>query len=619
MTKALDGVIDQIKQKLDILEVLGEYIKLTKAGRNHKAKCPFHAERSASFMVSPERQIWHCFGCGLGGDIFGFVMKIEGVEFGDALRLLARRAGVTLKKQDPQVQSQKKRLYDICELAAKFFETQLHKTAAGKKAYEYLAERGMKAQTIKDWRLGWAHDDWRALGDFLKSRGYKEDEIETVGLIIKKDYNSPQPPINLRGGERSGGALGHYYDRFRSRIIFPIADSQGQVIAFGGRIFGEAAKKEDVAKYLNSPQTPLYDKSSVLYGLNKAKNDIRVKDQCVIVEGYMDLIMSHQAGIANAVASSGTALTENHLAIIGRYAKTLAMAFDSDEAGGMATRRSIDLALRRDFNVKVILMDEKDPADIVKKDPAEWPKLIENAQSIMDFYFTYAFAKRDAKSVEGKREIRKILLTAIKSIASKTEQGEWINELARRLRADERDLLADMKKIKLETPEDYGGAPNSEPAQIIAKSRLEGLEERFLGLCLSHPKHFSEITADESDFHNDDLAQIFKGLKKLSGKKEGNELLVSLRKELKPELQIKIDYLIFQIEQHERDEKDIIAEIASCILELKLLRLRNKLTALSFDIKDAQQGKDKNKLGKLLKQFDQTSSDLNSITNTDAR
>ena len=606
-----DGVVDQIKQKLDILEVLGEYIKLTRAGRNHKARCPFHAERSASFMVSPERQIWHCFGCGLGGDIFGFVMKIEGVEFGDALRLLARRAGVTLKKQDPQVQSQKKRLYDVCELAAKFFETQLAKTAAGKKAYEYLIGRGMKPETIKGWRLGWAHEEWRALYEFLKTRGYKDEEILLAGLAIEKDPSTR----SARSGNNKD-----YYDRFRSRIIFPIFDSQGQVIAFGGRIFGAAAKKEDMAKYLNSPQTPLYDKSNVLYGLNKAKNDIRVKDLCVIVEGYMDLIMSHQAGIANAVASSGTALTESHLNIIGRYTKNLAMAFDSDEAGGMATRRSIDLALRRDFNVKVILMKEKDPADIVKKEPAEWLKLVESAQSIMDFYFAYAFAKHDANSTEGKREIRKILLTAIKSIASKTEQGEWINELARRLRADERDLLADMQKIKLDAPDDYGGAPTgASPIQAIIKSRLEGLEERFLGLCLSYPQHFSEISVDEEDFQNESLAQIFKELKKLLGKKEGDELLVALRKELKPELQIKIDYLTFQIEQHERDEKDIIKEIASCVLELKLLRLRNKLSALSFDIKDAQQSKDKAKLEKLLKQFNQISSDLTKLTNTDTR
>jgi len=404
------------------------------------------------------------------------VMKIEGVEFGDALRLLAKKAGVILKKQDPQIQSQKQRLYEVCELAAKFFETQLHKTPAGKKAYQYLIERGMKPAAIKEWRLGWAHAEWRALGDFLKSRGYKDEEIEQAGLIIKrdKDHSSPQPPLKLRGGERSEGALSHYYDRFRSRIIFPIWDSQGQVIAFGGRIFGEAAKNKDMAKYLNSPQTPLYDKSSVLYGLNKAKNEIRAKDACVIVEGYMDLIMSHQAGAQNVVASSGTALTENHLSIIGRYTKNLSMAFDSDEAGAMATRRSIDLALVRDFSVKVILMEDKDPADIVKKDFKEWLKLIDTAQSVMEFYFSYAFAKHDGKSMDGKREIRKILLTAIKSLASKTEQGEWIKELARRLRVDERDLLADMGKIKLDASENIETQAIASQ-QIVIKSLGEAL------------------------------------------------------------------------------------------------------------------------------------------------
>lgn len=613
----MDGAIDQIKQKLDVLEVLGDYIKLAKAGRNWKARCPFHAEKTASFMVSPERQIWHCFGCGLGGDIFGFVMKIEGVEFGDALRLLARRAGVVLKKQDPQVQSQKKRLYEVCELAAKFFETQLHKTAAGKKALAYLTERGLTAATIKEWRLGWAHDNWRALYEFLKSRGYKEEEIEQAGLIIKreKDYNSPNPPLKLRGGERSEGALSHYYDRFRSRIIFPIFDSQGQVIAFGGRIFGEATQKEDIAKYLNSPQTPMYDKSSVLYGLHKAKNEIRVKNQGVIVEGYMDIIMSHQAGVANTVASSGTALTANHLNIIGRYTKNLAMAFDSDEAGSLATRRSIDLALQRNFDVKVIIMAAKDPAEIIKKDPAEWRKLIDRAQSVMDFYFAYAFAKYDAKSAAGQRDIRKILLTAIKSLASQTEQSQWLQELARRLRVSEKDLATDMGKIKLdEASRENDEAGNALP-ETIAKSRLAWLEERFLGLCLSHPQHFSEELVAAADFCDESLAIIFKEIKRTLGKKRDEKHFNKLRESLTPELKVKIDFISFQIEQHECEEEDIIKEIAACAQELKILRLKKELAALSFDIKDAQEAKDKKKLDKFLKKFNQISAGLTKINN----
>lgn len=612
-----DGVIDQIKQKLDVLEVLGDYIKLTKAGRNYKARCPFHAERTPSFMASPERQSWHCFGCGVGGDIFSFVMKIEGVEFGDALRLLARKAGVVLKRQDPQVQSQKKRLYEVCELATKFFETQLIKTVVGKKAYQYLIERGLKPETIKEWRLGWAHDKWRALYEFLKSRGYKDEEMLQAGLIVEKatDYG-----LRTTAGKNNAVVVGrttvnNYYDRFRSRIIFPIVDIQGQVIAFGGRIFGEQAKKDDIAKYLNSPQTLLYDKSNILYGLNKAKNEIRQKDQCVIVEGYMDLIMSQQAGATNAVASSGTALTENHLNIISRYTKNLVTAFDSDEAGGLATRRSIDLALQRNFNVKVILMAAKDPADIVKKNPTEWLNLIDEARSVLDFYFTYAFAKHDANSQEGKRAIRKILLTVIKSLASKTEQSEWIKELARRLRIDERDLLSDMQKIKLDTSDNYGSQDISMPTPIMVKSRLEALEERFLGLCLICPQHFSEIAISEEDFHNEDLAQIFKEFKKIAGKKTGGDILVKLGKILKPELKTIADNLVFQIEQHERSDQDNIQEIVACVSELKLLRLRNELAALSFDIRDAQQEKNTLKLEKLLKKFSQISLELNRITN----
>ena len=292
--------------------------------------------------------------------------------------------------------------------------------------------------------------------------------------------------------------------------------------------------------------------------------------------------------------------------------KNLSMAFDSDEAGALATRRSIDLALKRDFSVKVILMEDKDPADIIKKKPEEWLKLIDGARSVMEFYFTYAFAKQDSKSLEGKREIRKTLLTAIKSLASKTEQGEHIKELARRLRVDERDLLADMGKIKTNALEDIE-IKTVASEQIIIKTRLDGLEERFLGLCLSCPQHFTGIDISENDFQNAELSQIFKELKKISDK--DMDLLVKLRQTLKPELKIKIDYLLLQIEQHERSEKDIIQEIVSCSMELKLLRLRNELSILSFDIKDAQQTKDKDKLSQLLKKFNLISLELTKRTN----
>ncbi|OGZ34602.1 MAG: DNA primase, partial [Candidatus Portnoybacteria bacterium RBG_13_41_18] len=332
--------IDEIKSRIDILELVGSYITLAKAGRNWRARCPFHNERTPSFVVSPERQIWHCFGCGAGGDIFGFVKQIEGVEFGDALRILARRAGVVLKRQDPAIQTQRKRLYEVCELAAKFYEKQIE-SKIGQKAFQYLIkERGLKKETIKNWRLGWAPDDWNTLSDFLRQRGFLEQEIFDSGLIIKKDPSTG-----------SGYNVRDNYDRFRSRIMFPIFDIQGQVVGFAGRIFG----KEDlnVGKYINTPQTILYDKSRLLYGLNFGKLDIRQSNACVFVEGNLDVIMSQQAGIKNTVASSGTALTIAHLQIIRRYAENLIFSFDTDAAGDNATLRSIELALENDFNIKI--------------------------------------------------------------------------------------------------------------------------------------------------------------------------------------------------------------------------------------------------------------------------
>lgn len=601
----MDGAVDQIKQKLDIVEVLGEYIRLAKAGRNWKARCPFHAEKTPSFMISQERQIWHCFGCGTGGDIFKFVMQIEGVEFPDALRILARKAGVVLKRQDPQVQSQKKRLYEICELAAKFFETQLHKSASAVKVREYLKERGLKSETIKTWRVGWAPDEWHALHDFLKSRGYKGEEILQTGLIIQKD--------SLIGSVRSGN-ISEFYDRFRSRIIFPIFDIQGQVIAFGGRIFGAKAK-EDVAKYVNSPQTPLYDKSHVLYGLNKTKVEIRNNDLCIIVEGYMDLLMSWQAGTSNVVASSGTALTAEQLGIVSRYTKNLVFAFDADAAGENATRRSIDLALAQDFLVKIISMKDKDPAEVVKKNPAEWPKIVGQAQSIMDFYFASTFAKFNSQEIEGRREIKKALLPVIKVIGSKTEQSEWLYELAHRLRADEKDLRADLQNIKI-APPIYFVEKTLAPLQPPEpKSRLEGLEERFLGLCLTHPQHIQKLNEiGEQDFQNQGLGQIFHQLKGLSEKNKGNDPVGCLQKSLAPELKIQLEYLSLKIEQQPADELQIIYEIETCLRELKMIKIRQQLTALSFEIKDVQAAGNKENLKNLLDKFSQLSGELLAIT-----
>jgi DNA primase len=311
----LGSPIDEIKSRLNIVEVIQSYIKLQKAGANYRAVCPFHSEKSPSFFVSPARQIWHCFGsCGEGGDIFKFVMKIEGVEFGDALRILAQKAGVELKKQDPKLQTERHRLYSICEIACRFYQKQLGSGEAGQEAKKYLLDRGITEESIEKWRIGYSPDVWRSLTDFLISKGYERNEIEKAGLLLNS--------------EKTGG----YYDRFRGRIIFPVFDLSSQVVGFGGRIFKKGVTKALVgggskggttpvpgeigeAKYINSPATILYDKSRILYGLNKSGQSIRKNDRFIVVEGYMDAIMAHQIGCDNVVAASGTALTQFHLNI----------------------------------------------------------------------------------------------------------------------------------------------------------------------------------------------------------------------------------------------------------------------------------------------------------------
>jgi DNA primase len=419
--------IEEIKNRLDIVDVIGGYIKLQKAGVNYRALCPFHSEKKPSFFVSPTRQIWHCFGsCGEGGDIFKFIMKIEGVEFGDALRLLAKKAGIELKKEDPKIRTERERLYEICEITTEFFEKQLNESQTGQGAKKYLLDRGIQEESIKKWRLGYAPDVWQGLSDFLVGQGYNREEVVNAGLAIKSENK--------------------YYDRFRSRIMFPIFDLSSQVIGFTGRVFN---KKEEIAKYVNTPSTVLYDKSCVLYGLNKARQAIRKQDKCILVEGQTDVIMSSQVGLENVVATSGTALTSYQLNILKRYTENLVTGFDMDLAGDSATKRGIDLAQSLGFNIKVIMMpQDSDPADVAAKNPEDWKKMTENSKSILEFYFETTFARFDSKTVEGKKEISKILLPVLKRIPNRIEQSHWIQQLVKKLEVKEQDIETEIKNLQ---------------------------------------------------------------------------------------------------------------------------------------------------------------------------
>jgi len=572
----ISSPIDEIKSRLDIVEVIGSYIKLHKAGANYRALCPFHSEKKPSFFVSPARQIWHCFGCGKGSDIFGFVKEIEGVEFGDALRILAQRAGVELKPMRPELKTERNRLYEICELATRFFEKQLEESSTGKEAKKYLLSRNISEESIKKWRLGYAPDVWQGLSDFLTSRSYKKEEVEKAGLGISSDQGS-------------------FYDRFRGRIIFPIFDLNSQVVGFGGRIFKEKDKTE-IAKYVNTPNTLLYDKSRILYGLDKAKVEIRKKDSCILVEGYTDVIMTHQAGTQNVVATSGTALTPEQLKILRRYSNNLILGFDMDVAGDTATKRGIDLAQIQGFDIRVIRLPEgKDAADVISLNPKEWEKAIENAKLILDFYFESAFSGRDPKTPEGKKEVSKILLPVLKRIPNQIEKSFWIQRLAKDLGVREEDLREELKKVKLE--ENLYGLEPEEIISLPPKSRKELLGERLLTLILKTGNKNLNLIDEKENFYFSQKTQ---------------EILMNLKKDknfptekLSPETIDYFNYLALKAEIEEIEEKDIEPEIKYCLKEIQHLGVKNKLDQISQEIKKAEEEKDSKKIEKLTQEFNE--------------
>ena len=579
--------IDEIKSRLDIVEVIGSYIKLQKCGQNFRALCPFHSEKKPSFFVSPSRQMWHCFGCGKGGSIFNFVMEIEGVEFGDALRILAKRAGVELKPMRPELKTERQRLYEICELSCKFFEKQLTESGAGKEVQKYLLSRKISPESIKNWRIGYAPDSWQGLSAFLTSRGYQREETEGAGLSLKDEK-------------------GNFYDRFRSRIIFPLFDLNSQVIGFGGRIFADrpARRQDEIAKYMNIPNTLLYDKSHFLYGLDRARVDIRKKDCAILVEGYTDVILVSQAGFKNVVATSGTALTPGQLNILKRYSDNLLTAFDMDVAGDTATKRGIDLALSQGFEIKVLMMPkEKDPADIISDNPKEFENLINKARSIFDFYFESVFSRFDPKAVEGKKEISKILLPRIKQIPNKIIMAHWVQELSRRIEIPEKNIEEEMKRYK--PPTTFRNVPSPDYLQGESKSgggpktRKEMLEEKLTSLILEYPQNLDCLEEKDITDFSPKIQKILSSFKK--------DPKFDFKK-TEPELKNFLDYLYLKAEVEE--EENPKEEILICLQELRSLRVKNGLDEIAKEIKKAEEAKDFKKVRDLIEKFNKLAAQL---------
>jgi len=569
--------IEEIKSRLDIVEVIGSYLNLKKMGSNYVALCPFHSEKKPSFFVSPRLQIFKCFGCGLSGDIFKFVMLIEGVEFGDALRILAQRAGIELKKMKPEWKTERKRMTEICELATRFFEKQLE-GKTGKEVVEYLLKRKISQESIKKWRIGWAPQKKDALLKFLSEKGYKKEEVRKAGLAFQKEN-------------------GEEIDFFRGRIVFPIFDLNSQVIGFAGRIF----KTEEGPKYLNSPNTILYDKSKVLYGLDKARLEIRKKDFTILVEGYTDTILAHQEGFENTVSASGTALTPYQLNILKRYSQKIYFVFDADLAGELATKRGIDLAQLKGFEIKVVLLPEgMDPADLLAKNPETFKISIEKALSILEFYFQTAFSRFDKKTIEGKKAISQFLLPVIKRIQNEIEKSHWLSVLAKELKAREEDLRHELEKIK--TEEEKLGLEEEEISNLPQKSRQELLQERLLFLILKSPEKIEFL--DDLSFFDQEFQEIFSKLKENPAKEI---------KDLSPQAQEIYNENLLKSEIEEIEEEKILPEIKFCLREIKVSRIKTELSQISQEIREAEEEKNFEKAKDLIEKFNQLSKKLNQV------
>ena len=465
--------VQQIKERLNITDIIAGYVRLTKAGVNYKAMCPFHNEKTPSFMASPSRQSWHCFGCGEGGDIFAFIQKIENIEFPEALKILAEKAGIVLERVDQKTRSEKDRIYEICETATQFFTQQLSNPITN-----YLHGRGLNEETIREWRLGYAPDSWQSLLSFLRVKGFKEPEIEKSGLILKNP---------------------RYHDRFRNRLIFPIFDNNGRVIAFTGRIMHDIilskTEKPDSGKYINSPETILYSKGRVLYGLDRAKSEVRKNNMVVLVEGQMDMLLPWQDGVKNIVATSGTALTEEQLLILKRLTDNLVLAFDIDEAGFRATKRGVDLATELGFNISIInLPDGKDPADFVKNNLGEFSGLVNASEPILKYYFNQVFEKFSKDGADLKPENKKLialaLLFEIKRLPSSIDRSNWIRELSLRIGVSESDLKEEMEYLA--PSENQQLLEPTQRQQATVKTRKEILSERILAFLLKKPDFIVE-------------------------------------------------------------------------------------------------------------------------------
>ncbi|MCL4404975.1 DNA primase [Patescibacteria group bacterium] len=574
--------IEEIKEKLDIVSFIKGYLELKPAGKNFKALCPFHSEKTPSFIVSPERQSWHCFGCGRGGDIFGFLMAYENLEFYEALKVLAEKAGVELRQISPADQRQFGVLYDINAVAVNFFRDNLENSD---RARQYLTDRKLKTETMAEFELGFAPNQFDSLTVYLVNNGYAVEDIVRSGLIVKTER-------------------GKYIDRFRGRIMFPIHNHFGKVVGFSGRSLPELESPE-FGKYINSPETAIFNKSRLLYGFWKSKGPIREANTVLLVEGQMDFLMTWQDGVKNVAASSGTALTADHLKVLRKIADRLLIGFDGDEAGHLATERAIDLANAADFNVAVVSWGKfKDPGEAAAEEPGFTGQAVASAEPAMEYYLDRYL--KGTNTLNRKKHIQ-LLLQKVRGIASKIEQSDWLKELSHRTGIREEQLMEEMARLPEDSsgisPDRFAAAPGADESMLKPSSRRELLAQRVLSLIYMR-KELAKELGPYKEFMPPEYVLIYehnlKGQPFPTAEAENIATLINMRSS-------------FELEM--LGEEGVTYEFDKLLRELKLEYLKESLAEIGREIAVAEAAGQVAERDKKLKLFDELSHKMQDIKN----
>lgn len=594
--------VEQVKQKIDIVQIIEGRVGLKKAGRNFKGLCPFHSEKTPSFMVSPERQTYKCFGCGEGGDVFTFLQRYEGMSFLESLEELASKVGVELAEYRPSTQDlRKKILLEVVHLASEYYSWILHEHKVGKQALSYLKKRGITNEAIKMFEIGYSPASWRSVSDFLmKKKGYKEADLEDVGLIIR----SPKG----------------YYDRFRGRIMFPLKDHKGKVVGFSGRVMEADVKDHPTheasewqgAKYINSPETRLYSKGAMLYGFYENRSYVRKADKIVLVEGELDMIPSWQAGVKNVVAIKGSAFTEEQARLIARYTRNVVMALDADLAGEEAIKRAISVAETMDLSIRVVqISGGKDPGDVATENSKKWREQVKGAVSYYDFLVDSAISQNDPKSGEGARKITEEVVPALAGISNSVVRAHYVKSLAKRLGVPEESVYEEIERLEKKKKLSLlkGQVKEIEESGV---PRRERVEEYILSLVLQfHEELEGEIKKLEIVWFSNPA--IVKVVEEVIGWGDGKFSIKKLGKKLPAELQELLDRTYLRDLSGIAKEDKIVKEFEKTRIEVAEFAIRDEMKKLSNQIAKAEKEGNKSRLKSLQNKFSEFSKKLMSL------